>query len=91
VSIWVGVALAVGAFAYVVYPLVASRRGGGSLRGSVTTASREVSDEEIEAAIRSYRARESHGVTCQACGARPEPDAVFCSSCGRRLDATGSS
>jgi hypothetical protein len=24
-------------------------------------------------------------VTCSACGARPAPDAVFCSSCGRPL------
>jgi hypothetical protein len=23
--------------------------------------------------------------TCDACGPRPEPDAIFCSSCGRRL------
>ena len=23
--------------------------------------------------------------TCASCGPRPEPDAVFCSSCGRRL------
>ena len=26
---------------------------------------------------------------CPACGPRPEPDAVFCSSCGRRLHAGG--
>jgi hypothetical protein len=26
---------------------------------------------------------------CAACGPRPEPDAVFCSSCGRRLHAGG--
>lgn len=25
---------------------------------------------------------------CHACGPRPEPDAIFCSSCGRRLAAT---
>jgi Double zinc ribbon len=28
--------------------------------------------------------------TCPACGPRPEPDAVFCSECGRRLFAAGS-
>jgi hypothetical protein len=27
---------------------------------------------------------------CPACGPRPEPDAVFCSSCGRRLQQGGS-
>lgn len=26
---------------------------------------------------------------CPACGPRPEPDAAFCSSCGRRLQAGG--
>jgi hypothetical protein len=26
---------------------------------------------------------------CSTCGPRPEPDAVFCSSCGRRLAAAG--
>jgi hypothetical protein len=30
------------------------------------------------------------GPACPACGPRPEPDAVFCSSCGRRLQAGGS-
>jgi hypothetical protein len=27
--------------------------------------------------------------TCSSCGPRPEPDAVFCSECGRRLAAAG--
>lgn len=27
--------------------------------------------------------------TCPACGPRPEPDAVFCSSCGQRLQEGG--
>jgi len=26
-------------------------------------------------------------LSCALCGPRPEPDAVFCSNCGRRLDA----
>ncbi|MFL5403123.1 MAG: zinc ribbon domain-containing protein [Gemmatimonadales bacterium] len=29
--------------------------------------------------------RLSGGPACNACGPRPEPDALFCSSCGRRL------
>jgi rRNA maturation endonuclease Nob1 len=40
-----------------------------------------LSDDELEAAIRAYRAAPA----CSACGPRPEPDAAFCSSCGRYL------
>ena len=40
------------------------------------------SDDEIEAAVRAYR--ESHG-TCPIHGPRPEPDALYCSDCGRYL------
>lgn len=42
----------------------------------------EVTDDIVEAAIR--RAREATKA-CVVCGPRPEPDAVFCSSCGRYL------
>lgn len=41
-----------------------------------------VADAEIEAVILKYRARPT---TCEACGPRPEPDAIYCSSCGRYL------
>jgi hypothetical protein len=47
------------------------------------------SDSDLEAMI-SARARALAGGTapaCRTCGPRPESDAVFCSSCGRRLDA----
>ncbi|MGE5230130.1 MAG: zinc ribbon domain-containing protein [Deltaproteobacteria bacterium] len=38
--------------------------------------------------LRSARASTpSAGPACPACGPRPEPDAVFCSSCGFRLEA----
>ena len=40
------------------------------------------SDDEIEAAVRAYRA--SHPA-CPDCGPRPEVDAVYCSNCGRFL------
>jgi hypothetical protein len=43
------------------------------------------SDDEIEAAIRAYRAERP---LCVTCGPRPEPDAIFCSSCGRYLPGT---
>lgn len=39
-------------------------------------------DARAEALVARYR---GHGVACPTCGARPEPDATFCSSCGRRL------
>lgn len=74
----VGVVFAVACLAYVLYPLV--RRGRG----------RVVTDDEVEAAIRSYRATHSGGGACLACGPRPEADAVFCSTCGRRLDGAAS-
>jgi hypothetical protein len=47
------------------------------------------SDSDVEAMI-SARARALAGgaaPACRTCGPRPESDAVFCSSCGRRLDA----
>jgi hypothetical protein len=41
--------------------------------------------DEVEAAIRAYRAQRP---TCSGCGPRPEPDAAFCSECGRYLQGT---
>jgi hypothetical protein len=40
------------------------------------------SDDEIEAAVRAYRASRP---ACPECGPRPEMDAVYCSNCGRFL------
>ncbi len=39
-------------------------------------------DDAIEAAVRAYRERMK---SCATCGPRPEPDAVYCSNCGRYL------
>lgn len=39
-------------------------------------------DARAEALIAQFRGR---GAACPSCGVRPEPDATFCSSCGRRL------
>jgi hypothetical protein len=39
-------------------------------------------DDEIEAAVLAYREKRT---VCATCGPRPEPDAVFCSNCGRYL------
>ncbi len=41
-----------------------------------------VPDDEVEAVILKYR---THPTSCEACGPRPEPDAIYCSSCGRYL------
>ena len=47
-----------------------------------TSDSAVVPDDVAEALIERYRGLV---VTCPTCGERPEPAAVFCSSCGRRL------
>ena len=39
-------------------------------------------NDEIEAAVRAYRLRNG---ACPTCGPRPEPDATYCSTCGRYL------
>jgi hypothetical protein len=72
----VGVVLALACLAYVLYPLVRRERG--------RPARRVVTDEEIEAAVRAYR--DSLGArACPVCGPRTESDALFCSTCGRRI------
>jgi len=48
---------------------------------AIAGAAGRLSDDELEAAIRAYRAAPG----CPDCGPRPEPDAAFCSSCGRYL------
>lgn len=128
----VGTLLAVGALAYVLYPLLRDpaftpRRVqlapsvGGAPEGEAVMALREIefdratgklSDvdyaelksryteraleemrrsaapapaDEIEAAVLAYRARMK---SCAQCGPRPEPNAVYCSNCGRYLPGT---
>jgi hypothetical protein len=39
-------------------------------------------EDEIEAAVRAYRAQR---IACPTCGPRPEPDSAYCSTCGRCL------
>ena len=39
-------------------------------------------DDDLEAAIRAYRAERP---ACDRCGPRPEADAIFCSNCGQYL------
>ena len=70
----------------------AMRRPGGQLSGvsSAGGGAAVVTDEEVEVAVRDYRSRRVAstsiaGIACPTCGPRPEPDAIFCSSCGRYL------
>ena len=58
----------------------AMRRDAGS--ASVVATPGVGDDDEIEAAVRAYRAEHA---ACPSCGPRPESDAVFCSNCGRYL------
>ena len=50
-----------------------------AMRGGM---SGDVADDPVEAAVLAYRARLKE---CGTCGPRPEPDAVYCSNCGRYL------
>lgn len=83
IALAIAAVLAVVSLAYVVYPLIAPRRVAGPQRTAQPRT--PVTDEEIEATVRAYRAAHVVGTPCAVCGSRPETDAVFCSNCGRRL------
>jgi hypothetical protein len=55
------------------------------MRRAKAATSEQATDDEIEAAVRAYRA--TH-VSCPEHGPRPEVDAVYCSECGRYLRDT---
>ncbi len=56
------------------------------LRGETAVASpATASEDDIEARVRAYRAARRD---CARCGLRPEPDAVYCSTCGDYLGGT---
>lgn len=62
-----------------------TREALAALRSEESAAARAesgVADDEVEAVILRYRARPT---SCDVCGPRPEPDAIYCSSCGRYL------
>lgn len=61
----------------------AAGRVPGAVAGGVAAVLRAGdADDPVEAAIR--RARDNQR-SCGVCGPRPEPDATYCSSCGRYL------
>ena len=59
-----------------------TERAIAAMRREEGTASATPPEDEIEAAVLAWRARQP---ACAACGPRPEPDAVFCSTCGAYL------
>ncbi|MEP6836111.1 MAG: zinc ribbon domain-containing protein [Gemmatimonas sp.] len=61
---------------------LAELRAADNLATVAAHAGGPVTDDMVEAAIR--RAKNARH-DCTVCGPRPEPDAVFCSSCGRYL------
>jgi cytochrome c-type biogenesis protein CcmI len=59
-------------------PATGAPRGTEATPGTPAAAALDAA----EAAVLRYR---QHRVVCGDCGPRPEPDAVYCSSCGRYL------
>jgi double zinc ribbon protein len=53
-----------------------------AMRASAAGAAPAPVDDAVEAAVRAYR--DAHP-TCGTCGIRPEPDAIYCSTCGEFL------
>lgn len=53
-----------------------------AMRAEQEGAAAVVGDDELEAEIRRHRAG---AVACPTCGPRPEPDAIYCSTCGTYL------
>jgi hypothetical protein len=52
------------------------------LRGGPVPSAAPIPEDEIEARVRAYRAARRD---CKRCGLRPEPDAIYCSTCGDYL------
>ena len=61
---------------------LAELRAADNLAANAAHVGGPVTDDMVEAAIRRAKSLKQD---CTVCGPRPEPDAVFCSSCGRYL------
>lgn len=77
VALALGTVLAVGALAYVLYPLF--------FDADTTKAPVKEGPVDVEARISAYRAQRRE---CPRCGLRPETDALYCSTCGDYLGST---
>ena len=87
----VGAVLAVGALAYVLYPIFFGKHVPRPIEPRPAAVDATI-DDEIEAAVRAYReaarvnGREKANDRCAACGTPVVArDARYCSSCGNRL------
>jgi hypothetical protein len=58
-----------------------------AMRVESATATPDDVEAMIAARVRLLRAGSSAPPACPTCGPRPEPDAIFCSTCGVRLQA----
>jgi hypothetical protein len=56
-----------------------------ALRAESADVTPDAIEAMVAARVRSLRSAGSAPAACSNCGPRPEPDAVFCSSCGQRL------
>jgi hypothetical protein len=60
-----------------------TRRALEAMRAEGATPASAPVEDAAEAAVLAYRARLR---SCERCGPRPEPDAIYCSNCGAYLD-----
>ena len=56
-----------------------------ALRAESHDSTADTIEAMVAARVRSLRSAASVPIACATCGPRPEPDAVFCSTCGNRL------
>ena len=76
IGLTIGRVLALAAVAYIARPLLAAPK----------VPDEGTAEAVAEALVRRYRQRPDAAVrSCPRCGPRPEPDALFCSSCGAKL------
>ena len=62
-----------------------------ALRAESTGVTPDAIEAMVAARVRTLRSAGSVRPHCAVCGPRPEPDAVFCSTCGLTLDSAQSS
>ena len=85
IALVIGAVLAVGALAFVLFPIFFGTRR--TKPAASATVDQTTIDEEIEAAVRAYRAGEKKHDRCAVCGTPVVRDAHFCANCGSRLPA----